>query len=228
MSTSSVTAVPDGVEIRAPMTPEYAEVLTPEALRFVAKLERAFRETRAALLRRRADRQAALDGGITLDFLPETARIRADEWTIAPFPAILNDRRVEITGPTDRKMVINALNSGARVFMADFEDANSPTWDNQLQGQANLMDRWAGKLAFTDKQSGKSYALSDKPATLLIRPRGWHLDEAHMLVDGKPMSGSLFDFGLYVFHNAKAALAQGSGPYFYLPKLESHTEARLW
>ena len=219
---------PKGVSFTSKLTAEQRRVLTPEAVTFLADLQRTFNPQRQALLRARAERQKLFDKGMLPDFLPETRSIREGDWKVAPIPADLLDRRVEITGPTDRKMVINALNSGARVFMADFEDANSPTWDNQLQGQANLMDRWAGKLAFTDKQSGKSYALSDKPATLLIRPRGWHLDEAHMLVDGKPMSGSVFDFGLYVFHNAKAALAQGSGPYFYLPKLESHLEARLW
>ena len=227
MSTSSVTAVPDGVEIRAPITPEYAEVLTPDALRFVAKLERAFRETRAALLRRRADRQAALDRGITLDFPPETAEIRAREWTIAPFPAVLNDRRVEITGPTDRKMIINALNSGARVFMADFEDANAPTWQNMVEGQRNLRDAVDGTISFANPD-GKTYRLNERTATLFVRPRGWHLPEKHVIVDGQEMSGSLFDFGLFFFHNGRKLAGRQLGPFFYLPKMESHLEARLW
>eukprot|EP01030_Chromulinospumella_sphaerica_P025662 gene25662-25820_t len=162
------------------------------------------------------------------DFLPATAAIRAADWTVAPIPADLQDRRVEITGPVDRKMILNALNSGARVFMADFEDATAPTWANLIEGQVNLKDRWSGQLAHTDAKTGKAYALGPNPAVLIIRPRGWHLPERHLQVDGETVSGALFDFGLYLFHNARAALAQGSGPYFYLPKLESHLEARLW
>ncbi|MFL5259194.1 MAG: malate synthase A, partial [Hyphomicrobiales bacterium] len=180
------------------------------------------------LLKRRVERQKLFDAGALPDFLPETRAIREGKWIVGPIPADLEDRRVEITGPTDRKMVINALNSGARVFMTDFEDANSPTWDNMIQGQINLMDRWSGCLDFTDPETGKSYALTDQPAVVLVRPRGWHLPEAHMLVEGDPVAGALFDFGLYFFHNAKPALAQGSGPYFYLPKMESHREAALW
>src|SRR5205823_7178593 len=187
-----------------------------------------FEGRRRELLKRRAERQKLFDKGALPDFLPETRAIRDGDWTVAPIPADLRDRRVEITGPTDRKMVINALNSGAKVFMTDFEDANSPTWDNMVQGQLNLMDRWAGTLDFIDPDSGKSYELEDDPAVLMVRPRGWHLLEAHMKVDGAPVAGAFFDFGLYFFHNAKAALAQGSGPYFYLPKMESHREAALW
>jgi malate synthase len=217
-----------GVKITGAMGPRYEEILTPEAVAFVAGLQRRFNETRKRLLRLRAERQAQFDAGALPDFLPETRHVRESTWTVAPIPADLQDRRVEITGPVDRKMVINALNCGARCFMADFEDANSPTWANQVEGQINLKDRWAGTLAFTDPVSGKSYAMKDKVAVLIPRPRGWHLPEAHMQVDGEAMSGSLFDFGFYVFHNAKAAIAQGSGPYFYLPKMESHLEARLW
>jgi malate synthase len=160
--------------------------------------------------------------------VPGTAAIRAGDWKVAPIPADLLDRRVEITGPTDRKMVINALNSGARVFMTDFEDSNAPTWDNMVQGQVNLMDRWTGKMTYRDPATGKDYALGRRPAVLMVRPRGWHLDEAHMLVDGHPVAGGFFDFGLYLFHNAEMAIAAGSGPYFYLPKIENHLEARLW
>ena len=176
----------------------------------------------------REERQKELDAGALPDFLPETKHVRDGDWKVAPIPADLQDRRVEITGPVDRKMIINALNSGAHVFMADFEDATSPTWENLVEGQVNLKDRWQGKIDFTDPASGKEYKLSAKPAVLLVRPRGWHLPEEHVVVDGQPMSGSLFDFGLYFFTNAKAAMAKGSGPYFYLPKMESHLEARLW
>ncbi|MBW8891420.1 MAG: malate synthase A, partial [Burkholderiales bacterium] len=202
--------------------------LTPEALAFVADLHRRFDARRRELLAARAARQARFDAGELPDFLPETAALRAADWTVAPIPADLQDRRVEITGPVDRKMIINALNCGAKVFMADFEDATSPTWTNVLEGQVNLKDRWAGDLTHVDPKSGKRYALGANPAVLKIRPRGWHLPEQHMEVDGQPVSGALFDFGLYLFHNARATLAQGSGPYFYLPKLESRLEARLW
>src|SRR5271156_4344714 len=205
-----------------------AEVLTPEALAFLAELHRTFDARRLELLAARQVRQARFDAGESPDFLAETKAVRDGDWRVAPIPADLQDRRVEITGPTDRKMIINALNSGAKVFMADFEDANSPTWANMVEGQVNLMDLWAGKLSHVDPVSGKSYALNDKRAVLIVRPRGWHLPERHVTVDGQPMSGSLVDFGLYFFHNAKATLAQGSGPYFYLPKMESHLEARLW
>jgi malate synthase len=220
--------MPKGVTFTQRMKRGYERVLTPEAVAFIAELHRRFEGRRRELLKQRAERQKLFDKGALPDFLPETRAIRDGEWTVAPVPADLQDRRVEITGPTDRKMVINALNSGAKVFMTDFEDANSPTWDNMVQGQINLMDRWAGALDFTDFDTGKSYELKAKPAVLLVRPRGWHLLEAHIKVDGAPVAGALFDFGLYFFHNAKPALAQGSGPYFYLPKMESHREAALW
>jgi len=199
------------------------DVLTPEALAFVAGLHRRFDGRRQALLAARAERQRSFDAGALPDFLPETADIRAGDWTVAPIPADLMDRRVEITGPTDRKMVINALNSGAQAFMADFEDATAPTWANVVEGQVNLFDYWRGTLSFDDPATGKHYALGDSPAVLIVRPRGWHLDERHLGV-----SGSLFDFGLYLWHNAHLAIEAGSGPYFYLPKLESHREAALW
>ncbi len=218
---------PAGVQILGAMTPEYAEILTPPALEFLAALHRQFNARRLELLERRVIRQAELDTGKLPDFLPETRAIRESEWKVAPVPADLQDRRVEITGPTDRKMVINALNSGANVYMADFEDSNTPTWDNQVQGQISMRDAVRGTIRFTSPE-GKQYKLGQKTATLLVRPRGWHLEEKHMLVDGQPISGSLFDFGLYFFHNAKTRLAKGSGTYFYLPKMESHVEARLW
>ena len=227
MTAYSRTPMP-GVTIKGAMGPRYDEILTPEAIAFVVDLQRTFNETRKRLLKVRSERQKQFDAGVLPDFLPETKHIRDGAWTVAPIPADLQDRRVEITGPVDRKMVINALNCGAKCFMADFEDANSPTWSNQIDGQINLKDRWAGTLSFTDPNSGKSYVMKDKVAVIIPRPRGWHLPEVHMQVDGEDMSGSLFDFGLYVFHNAKAALAKGSGPYFYLPKMESHLEARLW
>jgi malate synthase len=216
------------IQVTGPIEGRAVEVLTPEALAFVADLHRRFDARRRELLAARVARQARFDAGELPDFLPDTADIRENDWTVAPIPADLRDRRVEITGPVDRKMIINALNCGAKVFMADFEDATSPTWSNVIEGQINLKDRWAGDLTHADPKSGKSYALGANPAVLKIRPRGWHLPEQHMEVDGLPVSGALFDFGLYFFHNAKATLAQGSGPYFYLPKLESHLEARLW
>jgi malate synthase len=219
--------VDSGVSLTGAITPDYARILTPEAVAFVAALARHFRDRRADLLARRVERQARLDAGELPDFLPETAAIRAGEWRVAPPPPDLLDRRVEITGPTERKMVINALNSGAKVFMADFEDANAPSWDNLVQGQINLYDAVRRTITYTSPE-GKHYALNDNPAVLFVRPRGWHLDERHMLVDGQPVPGGLFDFGLYAFHNAAYLLANGSGPYFYLPKLESHYEAALW
>jgi len=203
------------------------EVLTPAALDFVASLQREFGPRREQLLRTRDERQARIDGGEMPDFLAATNSVRESEWRVAEAPKDLQDRRVEITGPTDRKMLINALNSGARVFMADFEDANSPTWSNLVEGQVNLIDAIERTLTFTSPE-GKEYRLNEKVAILLVRPRGWHLDERHVLLGGRPISGSLFDFGLYFFHNAKRLLGKGSGPYFYLPKLESHLEARLW
>ena len=217
----------EGIEIRGEVTPEFAEILTSEALEFVAGLQRAFNDRRLSLLRRRAERQKEIDAGRMPDFLPETADIRAAEWAVAPIPPDLEDRRVEITGPVDRKMVINGLNSGASVYMADFEDAHSPTWAATVEGQINLRDAINRTITFTSPE-GKGYKLNEKTAVLLARPRGWHLTEKHVFIDGEPMSGSLFDFGLYFFHNARNLLARGSGPYFYLPKLESHLEARLW
>jgi malate synthase len=217
-----------GVKIRAAMQPRYAEILTPDALAFLAGLHRKFEARRQDLMKARSEKQKRFDAGELPDFLPETKWVRDGQWKIAPIPADLLDRRVEITGPVDRKMVINALNSGANVYLADFEDANSPTWDNNLEGQLNLKDRWHGRLDFTDPESGKNYKLGSKLAVMLPRPRGWHLLEEHLIIDGKPIAGGLFDFGLYFFHNARATLAVGSGPYFYLPKLETHQEARLW
>jgi malate synthase len=203
------------------------DVITPEALAFVVGLQRAFNARRLELLEARQTRAAALRQGKALDFLPETASIRAGDWKVAALPADLQDRRVEITGPVDRKMVINALNSGANVFMADFEDSNSPTWDNCIQGQRNLRDAIRRTIDFRS-DNGKQYALKDRTAVLFVRPRGWHLEERHVTVDGLPVSGSLWDFGLYFFHNAEELKDRDSGPYFYLPKLESHLEARLW
>ncbi len=220
--------VPKGVVVTGALAAGYDEILSHDALAFVADLHRRFNETRKRLLSLRAERQKRFDAGETPDFLAETRHIREGDWTVAPIPADLQDRRVEITGPVDRKMIVNALNCGAKVFMADFEDASSPVWANMIEGQINLRDRWANRIDFTDKVTGKAYALKPNTAVLIIRPRGWHLPEAHIAIDGEIASGSLVDFGLYVFHNAKAALAAGSGPYFYLPKLESHLEARLW
>ena len=220
------TSISPGVEVLGRITPEYAEILTSQALAFLAKLSRRFEPRRRELMAARAERQAEFNAGKLPDFLPETAQIRNGNWTVAPCPADLEDRRVEITGPTDRKMVINALNSGANVFMADFEDSNAPTWDNMLQGQFNLRD--AVRKTITFEQNGKHYQLKDKVAVLLVRPRGWHLEEKHLRIDGSPVAGALFDFALYFFHSAREALARGTGPYFYLPKMESHLEARLW
>jgi malate synthase len=216
-----------GIEIAGPMHPGYEEVLTVEALELVEMLHRECEGTRRDLLRARERRQAELDAGATLDFLPGTASVREGDWRIAPVPPALADRRVEITGPTDRKMVINALNSGARGFMADFEDANSPTWANMVEGQANLIDAVRGRIRHV-AADGREYRLVEEPATLHVRPRGWHLVERHLRVDGEPVAGALMDFGLYAFHNAAELLARGSGPFLYLPKLESHLEARLW
>jgi len=203
------------------------QILTPEASAFLTKLAREFEARRQQLLARRRARQQQIDTGQFPDFLPETAHIRQADWTVAPIPHDLLDRRVEITGPVDRKMIINALNSGADVFMADFEDSNSPTWQNNLEGQFNLRDAVEGTISYVSPE-GKRYNLNSKVATLLVRPRGWHLVERHFEVDGAPISASLFDFGLYLFHNAQSLIRKGTGPYFYLPKLESHLEARLW
>jgi len=220
--------LPAGVTLSAPVSAAHAEILTPEALAFIVGLQRSFNARRKQLLAARVTRQAALDAGTKPDFLPETKHIRESDWRVAPIPSEIQDRRVEITGPVDRKMIINALNSGAKVFMADFEDSTTPTWLNLLDGQLNLRDAVRRTITYSDPISGKAYKLVDSPAVLFVRARGWHLEERHLLVDGEPMSGSLFDFGLYSFHNAKELLARGSGPYFYLPKMESHLEARLW
>jgi len=208
------------------VTAELAPILTQPALAFIAKLHRQFEPRRQELLARRATRQREFDAGKRPDFLPETAAVRQGEWRIAAQPKDLLDRRVEITGPTDRKMVINALNSGASTFMADFEDANCPTWHNMLDGQLNLRD--AVRRAISFEQGAKRYELKDRTAVLIVRPRGWHLDEKHLAVDGTPVAGAIFDFALYFFHNAQELIARGTGPYFYLPKMESHLEARLW
>ncbi|RPI20232.1 MAG: malate synthase A, partial [Actinobacteria bacterium] len=216
-----------GIEIIGPVTGRLGEALSPEALVFVADLHRTFAARRSELLRGRRERQARFDGGELPDFLPHTEELRWSGWQVAPAPADLQDRRCEITGPTDRKMMINALNSGARVFMADFEDANSPTWQNMIEGQLNLMDAVRRTITFA-KEDGSEYRLDDRVATLMVRPRGWHLEEAHVLVDGQAVSASLFDFGLAFFNNAAELIRRDSGPYFYLPKLESHLEARLW
>jgi len=222
-----VTTAIEGVEVRGPVDGRFEEILSAPALEFVAALHRRFNPAREDLLRRRTERQQQLDAGEALDFLPATSDVRDGDWTVAPAPPDLQDRRVEITGPTSRKMVINALNSGARGFMADFEDSNSPTWHNMIDGHANLTDAIEGTIEFTSPE-GKEYRLGHDPATILVRPRGWHLPERHVLVDGAPLAGALLDFGLHFFHNVQRLLEKGSGPYFYLPKLESHLEARLW
>jgi malate synthase len=222
------TRTPPAIEVLGSVEGRAGKILDADALAFIADLHRRFDGRRRALLAARIARQARFDAGEKPDFLPETQAVRDGDWTVAPIPADIWDRRVEITGPIDRKMIINALNSGAKVFMADFEDATSPTWRNVVEGQINLKDRWAGRLDFTDESSGKAYVLNDRPAVLMVRPRGWHLPERHIRVDGEVVSGALVDFGLYFFHNARAQIAQGTAPYFYLPKLESHLEARLW
>jgi malate synthase len=217
----------DRVEVLGRATDETSRVLTPHALDFVVRLQREFGSRRKALLDRRAERRAAIAAGALPDFLSETAPIRGGDWRVAPAPHDLDDRRVEITGPVERKMMINALNSGASTFMADLEDSCSPTWENVVAGQANLIDAVRGALSYTSPE-GKRYAVADRPATLLVRPRGWHLEEANLRVDGEPVSASLFDFGLFFFHNAREQLQRGTAPYLYLPKMESHLEARLW
>jgi malate synthase len=218
----------EGVEIHATLADRYNDILTPEAVAFAVALQREFNPRRKELLAAREGRQLRLDAGERPDFLPETASIRDADWIVAPLPADLLDRRVEITGPVDRKMIINALNSGAKVFMADFEDSTTPTWENLLDGQLNLRDAVRRTITFSDENTGKQYALKENPAVLFVRARGWHLEERHVWVDGEAMSGSIFDFALYLFHNARELIARGSGPYFYLPKIESHLEARLW
>ncbi len=223
----SNAAYASAIKVLGSITPQYAEILTPEAMAFLAAIARQFEPRRRQLIAARAHRQKEFDAGKLPDFLPETAHIRSGNWTVAACPADLQDRRVEITGPTDRKMVINALNCGARVFMADFEDSNAPTWTNLIEGQINLRDAVRRNISFLSPE-GKAYKLNDTTATLLVRPRGWHMVERHVEIDGRPISAAIFDFALYFFHNAKALLAADSGPYFYLPKMESHLEARLW
>ena len=219
----------NGIEVRAPIPDNARHILTKDAVAFLATLHRTFNGRRKELLARRVERQKEIDNGALPDFLPETKHIREDPiWQGAPPAPGLEDRRVEITGPTDRKMVINALNADVYTYMSDFEDSSTPTWNNMIGGQVNLYD--AVRRTISLQQGSKSYKLrTDRPVpTLIVRPRGWHLDESHFLVDGEPISGGIFDFGLYFFHNAKEAIAQGFGPYFYLPKMESHLEARLW
>ena len=218
--------LPEGMQITGAIKPGFERVLTPEALALVAKLSREFEPRRQALLAKRVERAQRLDAGERPDFLTETVHIRNGDWKIAPIPKALECRRVEITGPVERKMVINALNSGADSYMTDFEDSNTPNWDNQITGQINMQDAVRKTIAL--EQNGKSYKLNEKTATLVVRPRGWHLDEKHVTVDGKRVSGGIFDFALFMVHNAKEQLARGAGPYFYLPKMESHLEARLW
>lgn len=213
--------------VTGPLSAAQNRVLTPDTVRFLVKLSNTFESRRQRLLEARKERQREIDAGHLPEFPAETKEIRESSWRVAPPPADLLDRRVEITGPTDRKMIINALNSGAKVFMADFEDSNSPTWENMLDGQINLRDAVNGTISW-DSPEGRHYELCETPAVLMVRPRGWHLEEKHFLVDGRPISASLFDFGLYFFHNAHALIAGGTGPYFYLPKLENRFEARLW
>jgi malate synthase len=223
----SATATIKGLELKAELLSGFEEILTPEALEFVVKLQRNFNNRRLELLAARIEKQKQIDNGKLPDFLPETKSIRESDWVAAPIPADLQDRRVEITGPVDRKMIINALNSGAKVFMSDFEDSNSPFWNNNIEGQINLRDAIRKTISFKN-EAGKEYKLNERTAVLMVRPRGWHLPEKHVIVDGEVMSGSLFDFGLFFFHNVKQLIANGTGPYFYLPKMESHLEARLW
>ena len=220
-------SVNKGIEVIGALTPAYRKVLTPEALKFVAKLVRKHGPRREQLLALRAERQAKIDAGKLPNFLPETKSVRSGKWTIKGIPADLQDRRVEITGPVDRKMIINALNSGAKCFMADFEDSAAPTWELMIQGHINLRDAIRRSISFTSPE-GKEYKLNPEVATLIVRPRGWHLLEKHILIDGQPISGGILDFALYFFHNAKELIKRGSGPYFYLPKMQSHLEARLW
>jgi len=227
MATNPVRDLPAGLEIRGALQPGYETILTPAALEFIVDLTRRFGDRVAALLAARATRQREIDAGALPDFLPQTRNVRESEWRVTTIPADLQDRRVEITGPTDRKMVINALNSGAKVFMADCEDSLTPTWDNVVSGQINLRDAVKREISFQNPD-GKQYRLNPQIATLLVRPRGWHLYEKHVLLDGKQVPGAFVDFGLYLFHNHAALKARGTGPYFYLPKLESHIEARLW
>ncbi len=216
-----------GITICAATHPGFETILTQDALKFVADLHRRYNQRRLELLEKRQVRQKEIDQGRMPDFLPETRHIREQPWRIAPIPEDLQDRRVEITGPVDRKMIINALNSGASVFMADFEDSHSPAWEGTIAGQINLVDAVEGTISYSSPE-GKHYQLNERTAVLVVRPRGWHLVEKHVEVDGQPIAAGIFDFGLYFYHNAKKLLARGTGPYFYLPKLESHLEARLW
>ncbi|MDP5240140.1 malate synthase A [Uliginosibacterium sp. 31-16] len=220
-------ALPAHIQINAPIHPGFEHILTADALALVTKLHRAFEPQRQALLAARTTRQARIDAGEMPDFLPETKAIRAGDWRIAPLPAALHRRRTEITGPVERKMIINAFNSGADSYMTDFEDSNSPNWFNQVQGQINLFEAIRRTISYTN-EAGKEYRLNERIATLQVRPRGWHLDEKHVLIDGQRVSGGIFDFALFFFHNAKEQMARGAGPFFYLPKMESHLEARLW
>lgn len=227
-STNTTYQTPVNMEITGVFCADYAEILNPVALRFLVRLHNQFEGKRDVLLKQRAERQKLLDSGQMPTFLEETKEVRESEWVVAPLPPDLMDRRVEITGPVERKMMINALNSGANVFMADMEDSNTPSWNNCIQGQVNLRDAVNGTITYKHPTTDKFYQLNEKTATLMVRPRGWHLEEKNILIDGKPMSASLVDFGLYFFHNAKTLIEQGSAPYFYLPKLENHLEARLW
>jgi malate synthase len=214
-------------KVRGVMSPNYAAILTPEALEFIEALERRFDPRRRELLALRIERQHRFDAGEMPHFLPETKAIREAEWKVAPIPPDLLDRRVEITGPPERKMLINALNSGAKCYMTDFEDSSSPTWETMLDGQVNVRDAVRGTIEYTSPE-GKHYTLKDKTATLIVRPRGWHMSEKNVVFNEEPISASLFDFGLFFFHNARALIDKGTAPYFYLPKMESHLEARLW
>ncbi|HBN45587.1 MAG: malate synthase A [Candidatus Marinimicrobia bacterium] len=226
--TATRSSWPEGVSVPGSLTPGYEQILSFSALEFIAGLHSTFNVTRQDLLHKRKARQVEIDNGVLPHFLPETEHIRNGDWVVADIPHDLQDRRVEITGPVDRKMIINALNSPVKVFMADFEDSNSPTWDNTIQGQINLRDAVDGTISFIHPTKDKEYRLNEKTATLMVRPRGWHLNDKHIMVDDEEISGSLLDFGLFFFHNAKSLINKGSGPYFYLPKLESHLEARLW
>ncbi|MCI0401720.1 MAG: malate synthase A [Gammaproteobacteria bacterium] len=227
MTATAGTKSINAIDIRGAIVPQYGRILTPEALAFIEELARWFLPCVRELLVRRTERQRQLDAGALPEFLPETTELRESDWKIAPIPDDLQDRRVEITGPVDRKTVINALNSGAKMYMADFEDSSTPTWEAMMNGQVNLRDAVDGTIEYTNP-AGKHYQLKDQVATLLVRPRGWHLREGHILVNGEPIPGALWDFGLFLFHNARALLDKGTGPYFYLPKLQSHLEARLW
>lgn len=217
-----------GIELNATVTDEQMDILTPDAIEFIAHLHRKFNGRRKKLLAKRIERQKEIDKGIFPDFLPETKHIRESNWSVTPLPSDLLDRKVEITGPVDRKMIINALNSGANIFMADFEDSTSPTWNNIVNGQTNLRDAVNGTISYYNETNGKKYSLNEKTAVLFVRPRGWHMEEKHVVVDGEFISASIFDFGLYFYHNAHELLKKGTAPYFYLPKMESHLEARLW